>query len=1209
MLANPAAWSADRPDALRRSDLVIPESTWAIADAEFALDGGPLGLDPTRLAAFGRDAHVLRPVLRQFRDLRETLRFSGRATDLLLENAAIEDELLRHAFAEFLDEWAGRRVRLGGIDESGISGELPGQFDSAREPGGWGVSWLERDGEDLAPDAAFAAAVARLGGDASSEHAAFRSLPLAAQRLSVRLLVGVIEAGPWVRNAFDRSRLEAARVAAVRQLGTPWLYAAAVAPWIWRESEPLDRAFFDLIGSTDLSQLAHGSVLLAKRVRLALEEFERDGGAAAIARSAEVDPRFATLRIEIPTPAGPIVIAGPGDHLHRNDHLLAPVLLLELGGDDRYEGAFATSDLSAGRPVSLLVDLGGNDTYTFDESLLPTWDAGGPPPGGPSPRRLPTLACGLFGLGMLWDLGGGDDQYRASESSLGCGWHGVGLLVDDGGDDRYELETRWGQGAASVGVGVLVDRGGNDAYTAGHLAQGLGMTRGAGILVEVAGDDRYEIRDDGAPSELYLGRTVAMGQGCGYGRRGDLFDGRSLAGGFGVLVDGAGDDHYHAMAWAQGCGYWWGVGILEDRGGDDTYRSGKYALGAAAHFAVGVFVDLDGDDRYNTSPERMTNAFDGSVQWVAENQFAGHARDGGVAIFVDGGGRDAHLLRANCGGSADLNSVALFWSRGGDDTYTALDLAEAPKNPLWERPPLGTVTHAEGPFRSFRDDLPSRALFIAGPGRNAYEGLGDRVGAGRIWRDLCASGSIGIGIDEGIDKGSDEGSTAAAATPAASTAATLAIAAAAIAAPQAPQAPGTAAGEDAPRGETAELEAPPTPPVPTALYLSWQRDPTTTMTIQWHETAPREGAAIEFGRADGALLQRVEAAVHPMVFRGTPIHTVELTSLDPDTLYRFQIVDAAGQNGEFRTFRTMPATLERPLRIAIGGDVLHRGEWMEQTSREALRFDPDFIVWGGDLAYADGREDRIGRWDTFFEVMNRTTTTADGRMIPVVMGIGNHEVQGGYYWAQERGRDAFRPTAAFRSGIAPFYYNLFAFPGDPGYGVLDFGDYLSLVLLDTDHTNPIEGAQTTWLAETLAARRRVPHLVPVYHVPGFPSVRRYGGSTSTRVRTHWSPLFEHHGIRFAFENHDHAYKRTPPIRGEAPDRDGVVYIGDGAWGVGVREVHDPATTWYLERAESRRHLLLLTITPEHADLKAWCGDGTLIDHASRPARRVPAAVR
>lgn len=389
---------------------------------------------------------------------------------------------------------------------------------------------------------------------------------------------------------------------------------------------------------------------------------------------------------------------------------------------------------------------------------------------------------------------------------------------------------------------------------------------------------------------------------------------------------------------------------------------------------------------------------------------------------------------------------------------------------------------------------------------------------------------------------------------------------------------------------------------PLAFYLSWQRDPTTTMTVQWHTMGRAERAAIEVAGPDGAGWVRQEGTAGLMPFSERMVNTVELTGLEAGVEYRFRILgEGPGRHSEVMKFRTMPARADEPIRIAVGGDVRHRKAWMEQTNREAVRMDPHFVVWGGDLAYGDGKPENLSRWEEFFEAM-KGLVTAEGRVIPVVMGIGNHEVRGGYYWGEGRGREGYEDTDAFREEIAPYFYGLFAFPGHPGRGVLDFGDYLSLVVLDTDHSTPVEGAQTAWLAEVLAARERVPHLIPVYHVPAYPSVRNFEGGTARAVRTHWVPLFEKHGVRLAFEHHDHAYKRTVPIREGKPEAGGVVYVGDGAWGVGERAVHDVEATWYLARAESMRHFILLTLHEGHRDLKVISREGRLMDHFVQPGR-------
>jgi hypothetical protein len=81
--------------------------------------------------------------------------------------------------------------------------------------------------------------------------------------------------------------------------------------------------------------------------------------------------------------------------------------------------------------------------------------------------------------------------------------------------------------------------------------------------------------------------------------------------------------------------------------------------------------------------------------------------------------------------------------------------------------------------------------------------------------------------------------------------------------------------------------------------------------------------------------------------------------------------------------------------------------------------------------------------------------------------------------------------------------------------------------------------------------------IPGLSRAGWPSYRSdkvgESGKINHLIREHWCPLFDEYGVQLAFEHHDHAYKRTYPIRKGTVDPRGVVYLGDGAWGVTVRK--------------------------------------------------------
>ncbi|MFN7140222.1 MAG: purple acid phosphatase family protein, partial [Limisphaerales bacterium] len=354
--------------------------------------------------------------------------------------------------------------------------------------------------------------------------------------------------------------------------------------------------------------------------------------------------------------------------------------------------------------------------------------------------------------------------------------------------------------------------------------------------------------------------------------------------------------------------------------------------------------------------------------------------------------------------------------------------------------------------------------------------------------------------------------------------------------------------------------------------------------IQWHTTHPNARTELEFRRMDGGDWQLARGSNEPMPYSDRLIHTVELTKLNEDTYYLFRF----GKDTKEYKFRTMPKDLRRPIRFISGGDVYHQRDWMDQMNALAAKLDPAFVVFGGDLAYAVGNKkserDDVKRWYDYFDSWKNLAIAPDGRLIPQLVTIGNHEVVG--FWDQ--------PHEAGKG-----FYALFAMPGNRGYNHLDFGNYMTLLLLDSQHTKPVAGVQSEWLNNVLSKRKKVPHIFPVYHVPGYPSARPFDSGEnahiSEAIRQHWSPLFEKHGVKIAFENHDHAFKRTHPIRDGKVNPTGVTYLGDGAWGVRLRNTHPVESTWYLANAASIRHLFLVTLYPDQRHVMAIDSDGKVFD--------------
>jgi acid phosphatase type 7 len=372
------------------------------------------------------------------------------------------------------------------------------------------------------------------------------------------------------------------------------------------------------------------------------------------------------------------------------------------------------------------------------------------------------------------------------------------------------------------------------------------------------------------------------------------------------------------------------------------------------------------------------------------------------------------------------------------------------------------------------------------------------------------------------------------------------------------------------------------------LYLNWQRDPTTTMTVNWVNLYEHTTTNVWHRPEGGESWESTSGTRHPAGPSVLQVRQVELTGLQPDTIYEFHIGEKPPRDAKnLHRFRTMPAEMTRPIRFVNGGDLMHTRAYLDTMNRQAGRLDPDFALLGGDLAYADGS--RATRWIDFFQSWTALLRGKNGRLIPMVVGIGNHEVRGGY--------NGKIPEDA------PYFYSFFALPEGRSYYALDFGGYLSVLALDSGHTQPIRGPQADWLGKALAEREEQQFVFPFYHWPVYGTTKAPKGklpsehARSVEMRTNWVTQFERYGVSAVFEHDHHNFKRTHPLRNNAIDEEnGIVFLGDGAWGVSTRKVDE---AWYLAVAEPRRHLFHVTLHPIGAiEIEAVDGSGEVFDRVT-----------
>ncbi len=381
-----------------------------------------------------------------------------------------------------------------------------------------------------------------------------------------------------------------------------------------------------------------------------------------------------TVLQTIDTPAGKIVIGGRANNVYELDKMAGVCAVIDLGGEDVYhEGT-----VSPQRPVLVLMDVAGNDRY---EGTQPGIQGGA-----------------MLGVSMLVDVAG-DDVYDAKDIAQGSAVGGVGILIDTAGNDRYRGYRR-AQGQALGGLGILLDRAGTDDYHAAMWAQGFGGPLGFGLLDDLEGNDHYYC--GGMWRTSYYPETQgyeAWGQGVGAGLRG------VTSGGLGVILDGSGDDLYEYDYFAQGGGYWLGAGFARDFGGNDRrlgstqkeydggYRRqpifGRFTCGFGCHYAIGFCFDDHGDDTYGGTimglgfSWDLSNGFlcdfDGNDRYEATGGLTeGDGAQAGLGVLLDYRGNDTyrgcnqgyaspwisyHSL-PRCGGN-----FSFLIDYGGTDTY------------------------------------------------------------------------------------------------------------------------------------------------------------------------------------------------------------------------------------------------------------------------------------------------------------------------------------------------------------------------------------------------------------------------------------------------------------------------------------------------------------------------------------------------------------
>lgn len=169
-------------------------------------------------------------------------------------------------------------------------------------------------------------------------------------------------------------------------------------------------------------------------------------------------------------------------------------LLVDIAGNDRYDGSNHTQGCGYYGGEGLVIDLAGNDLHTGGRYAL---------------------GAGITrGIGLAIDVAG-NDSYLAAGFGPFCGAaldRGAGICLDAGGDDKYQsaLSPSFGVGEDRA-LAIFADLGGRDSYAA-PSGLGRGARQGLGIFLTEALSD-FALAPDYGDTIPVNRKTMLDGEG------------------------------------------------------------------------------------------------------------------------------------------------------------------------------------------------------------------------------------------------------------------------------------------------------------------------------------------------------------------------------------------------------------------------------------------------------------------------------------------------------------------------------------------------------------------------------------------------------------------------------------------------------------------------------------------------------------------------
>lgn len=367
------------------------------------------------------------------------------------------------------------------------------------------------------------------------------------------------------------------------------------------------------------------------------------------------------------------------------------------------------------------------------------------------------------------------------------------------------------------------------------------------------------------------------------------------------------------------------------------------------------------------------------------------------------------------------------------------------------------------------------------------------------------------------------------------------------------------------------------------IRLVWTDDPATSITVAWDQTDGTT-AEVYYGPddMDRRFWKYPESQIAQTEMNRYDMNTrfAAISGLLPGTNYFFIIKDLGGVSKRY-WFKTAPGKPE-PFTFVVGGDTKSMGEALEAgraSNRLVAKLRPLFVLFNGD--FTSGIGTNPDSWKTWLDDWQDLTTGADGRMIPVLPVMGNHE-----------NGNKRNLNIIFN---APYQYN----DTSHVYNSLNVGGKLMHIMALNSEIR-IDSLQKKWLVQDLKAHSDFQFKVAAYHKPFFPHTQRK--RENQLIYNSWANLFYEHGVDLSFDADSHMHKITFPVKPDSfnashmgfirDDDNGTMFIGEGSWGASPRENNDDKP-WTLTSG-SFNQIKWIHVFPETQDMEAHLDIYTVI---------------